>query len=101
MEPLETGTGTILVDRFHVHVALARPGLGADDLGEKGFRCSIAVEDIVLAALLVIDDELHGDIGALRPVRIGSGAAIALEIAGVVLFQACSSLLKKTARPAT
>jgi hypothetical protein len=39
-------------------VAHTRPGLGADDLGLGGGVC---VKDVVLAALLVVDDELNGD----------------------------------------
>ena len=38
------------------------------------------MEDVVLAPLLVIEDELHGDMGAARPFRVGDRAAIARQI---------------------
>src|SRR3546814_7148027 len=74
----------LLVDRFHVHVALARPGLRAEDLREESLRRGVAVENAVLAAFLVIDDELHGDAGAAGPVGIRRRFAIADEVARVV-----------------
>ena len=58
-QPPEPGAGAVFVDRLHVHVALARPGLCADDLGQERLRRRIAVQDAVLAALLVVDDELQ------------------------------------------
>ena len=42
------------------------------------------MQDIVLAALFVVQDELHGDARAIRPFRIRNGPAIALEITRIV-----------------
>src|SRR5690606_17308818 len=83
VKPPETGAGAVFVDRLHVPVTLARPLRGADDLGEEGLGGLIAVEDAVLAALLVVDDELHRDPGAVRPARIGRRRAIAMHVAGI------------------
>jgi hypothetical protein len=46
----------------------------AHHLGEKALGQFIAVEDGVFRALLVIDDELHGDARAMRPVGLGGVA---------------------------
>ena len=43
----------------------------------------IAVQDVVLAALLVVEHELHGDPRAARPFRVGRIAAVADEVAGI------------------
>ena len=61
MQAPEAGPRAVFVDRLHVHVAHARPGRGADDLRQERFGRGVAVQDVVLAALLVVDDELHGD----------------------------------------
>src|SRR3546814_91402 len=53
VEPPEAGAAAVLVDRFHVHVALARPGLRADALREVGRRGGVAWPVGVTAALLV------------------------------------------------
>src|SRR4051812_12443868 len=68
-EPPEAGSGAVFVDRLHVPVALTGPRLGADDLRKEGFRRGVAMEDVVLAAFLVIEHELHRDRGASRPSR--------------------------------
>src|SRR5690606_12454041 len=72
----EAGARAELVDRFHVHVTLARPGRRADDLGQERFGGGIAVQDIVLAALLVIYHELHGESGTPRPAWMRRRAAL-------------------------
>src|SRR3546814_17684080 len=59
-------------------------GLRAEDLREESLRRGVAVENAVLAAFLVIDDELHGDAGAAGPVGIRRRFAIAGEVARVV-----------------
>ena len=59
MQSPEAGARAVFVNGFHVHVAHAGPGRCADDFGEEGFRGRIAVQDVVFAALLVVDDELH------------------------------------------
>ena len=88
----EAGAGAVLVDRLHVPVALAGPGLGAGDLGEEALGGGVAVQQAVLAALLVVQHEAHGDLGAAGPVRIGRVAAVALHvprIAHSVPLQGC------------
>ena len=49
-------------------------GIGADNLAEKGFGGFIPVEDVVLAALLIVDDKLHGDPRVPGPLRMGGCA---------------------------
>ena len=41
------------------------------------------MQDVVLAALLVIDDELHRDARSVRPVGEGRSAAVADHIARI------------------
>ena len=82
-QPPEAGARAVFVDRLHVHVAHARPGLRADDLREERLRGRVAVEDVVLAALLVVDDELDRDARAARPVRVGRVAAVADHVARI------------------
>ena len=76
-EPPEAGAGAVFVDQFHAHVALAGPGRGADDLGQESLRGAVPVQDVVLAALLVIDHELHADPRIAGPMRMGRIAAVA------------------------
>src|SRR5690606_1715005 len=40
----EAGAGAVFVDRFHVPVALAGPGLRAGDLGEEALGGGVAVQ---------------------------------------------------------
>ena len=70
-QPPEAGARAVLEHRFHVHVALAAPGLRAEHVGEKRLRGRVAMQDRVLAALLEIHHELQGDAGPARPARIG------------------------------
>ncbi len=83
MQPPEAGAGAVFVDRLHVHVTHARPGRGADDLGQERFGGGVAVQDIVLAALLVIDDELDGDARLIRPVGERRRAPVADHVARI------------------
>ncbi len=41
------------------------------------------MEDVVLAALLVVEDDLDRDIGAARPLRVGRALAVAEHVAGI------------------
>ena len=52
-----------------------------DHVGEKGFGAAIAVEDAVLGAFLVVDDELDRDARTAGPAGIGRRRTIADEIA--------------------
>jgi hypothetical protein len=51
-------------------------GGGVADIGEEGFGGGVAVEDVVFAAFLVIDDELDRDAGIAGPVGKGRGGAV-------------------------
>src|SRR5262249_46640651 len=82
-QPPESGARTVLEHRLDIHVAPARPRLRPEHVGQECFRRGIAVEDAVLAALLVVDDELYGDARSARPARIGRHPAIADEVAGI------------------
>ena len=82
-QPPEAGARAIFVDRLHVHVALARPGLRADDLRQERLGGRVAMQDVVLAALLVVEHELHGDPRAARPFRVGRVAAVADDVARI------------------
>src|ERR1700722_12960501 len=83
MQTPEAGAGAVFVDRLHVHVTHAWPGRGPDDLGQERFGGALAMQDIVLAALLVIDDKLHGDTSALRPVGERRGSPVADHVARI------------------
>ena len=83
VQPPEAGARAIFVDRFHVPVALSRPGLRADDFRQERFRGGVAMQHAVLATFLVVDDELHRDAGAARPLGIGRIGAIAAHVSDV------------------
>jgi hypothetical protein len=72
---------------LHAHMTQIRPGLRADDLGQEGFRCGIAVQDAVLSAFLVIDHKLDETGSAAG---IGRRLAVTDEIAGI-FFSAAKS----------
>ncbi len=72
VQPPEPGARAVFIDRFHVPVPLAGPHPRAVDIGQEGLGGGIAMQDVVLAALFVIDDELNGDARAIRPLRLSS-----------------------------
>ena len=82
-QPPEAGARAIFEHRFDIGVALAGPGLRAQHVGQKRLRGAVAVQDVVLAALLEIHHELHRDARVAGPARIGRVAAVAAEVAGV------------------
>ena len=82
-KPPKSRARAVFVHRFDVHVALPRPGLRAKHVREKRLRGGIAMQDIVLSTLLVIDHELDGDARAARPAWVGRIAAVSREIAGI------------------
>ena len=79
----EPRPAAVLVERLHVHVALAGEGPGAQDLGEEGLRRGVAVEDAVLRPFLVVDDELDGDPRVVRPLGLRRVAAVSVQVSGV------------------
>ena len=82
-QPPEAGARAIFEHRFDIGVALAGPGLRTQHVGQERLRGAVAVQDVVLAALLEIHHELDRDARVARPARIGRVAAVAAEVAGV------------------
>ncbi len=66
-------------------MTLAGPGLGAGNIRQEGLRARVTMKDAPLAALLVIDHHLQGEVGVARPLGIGGLAAIADEVSRVGL----------------
>ena len=64
-------------------MTLSGPGLRTQHVRQERFRCAVAVQDIVLAALFEIHHELHRDARAAGPFQIARFAAIAVEIPGI------------------
>ena len=85
VKPPETRPRAVFIDRFHVPMAHARPGLGIGDLGKKGLGRGIAMQNAVFAAFLVIDDELHGDCRAARPGGVGRRCAITQHVSQIAV----------------
>ncbi|OMP13156.1 hypothetical protein COLO4_02182 [Corchorus olitorius] len=79
----DAGATAVFVERLHGHVADARQRLGGDHLGKKGLGLLVAVEDVALATLFVIEHEGQGDAGVTRPAGVGRLGAIADEITGI------------------
>ena len=67
-------------------MALSRPRLRAQYVGQERLRRAFAVQDVVFAAFLKVHDELHGDPRIARPARIGRVTAVTIEIPGVSGF---------------
>src|SRR4051812_10776552 len=57
--------------------------LGTDDLGQKCFRSRVAMQNVVFAAFLVIEHELHGNACGIRPLWMRRSATVADEIAWI------------------
>jgi hypothetical protein len=74
--------GAVLVDALHGQVAVGVAGR-VEELGEELLAAGVAVEHAVLAALFVVEDELHRHPGPAGPVGVGRIAAVADEVAGV------------------
>ena len=68
-------------------MALTRPGGGTNDLGQERLGCGIAVQDVVFAALFVIDYELHGNFRTIGPFRIGRIRTITAHVTGITCHQ--------------
>jgi len=61
-------------------------GRCANDFRKEGFRRAITVEDAAFAPFLVIEDELHRDAGAARPVGERWIACVAGHVARIRQF---------------
>jgi hypothetical protein len=83
MQPPEAGPGTIFVHRLDIGMALAGPGRCAQHVDQEGLRGGVAVQDIILATLFIVEHELHRDVGAAGPVGVGRIWAVAVEVAGI------------------
>jgi uncharacterized protein YbjQ (UPF0145 family) len=77
------GARAVFVDRLHAHVA-RRIRCCAHDLGKKLLGRRVAVQHAVLAALFVVQYELHRNARAAGPVGLHGITAIAGQIAGIV-----------------
>ena len=95
VKPPEPGPRPVFVDRFHVPVPLAGPGRCAHDLGQERLRGRVAVQDVVLAALFVVDDDLDGDPRPARPGRVRRGRTKA----GHVSWIACHFPPRRSSAP--
>jgi hypothetical protein len=83
VKPPEADAGAVFVDRFHVPVTQALPGLRTGDFGKKGFGGPVAMQDAVFAAFLVVYDELHADVGAAWPFRVRRVGPVAAHVSDV------------------
>ena len=73
----------IFIDGFHRHVARALERGGADDLRQENLRGRVTMEDGVLAALLIIQHELHRHPRTAGPAGLRRGLAIADHVARI------------------
>src|SRR3954452_10048406 len=80
-------------------MALSRPRLRAQYVGQERFRCAVAMQDVVLAAFLEIDHELHRDPRIAGPARVRRVAAIAAEISGIARVSHQTSSMRTLCAP--
>ena len=78
------GARSVLVDRLHAEMPIG-VGSSADDLREELLGAGVTVQYVVLAALLVVEDELDGDTGPPGPLGLRWIAAIADQVTWVVV----------------
>ena len=71
VQPPEADPAAVLVHRLDRQVALALPRQREAELRQQALGGRVAVEDRVLGALFVVDDELDRDAGVVRPGGIG------------------------------
>jgi hypothetical protein len=67
----------------------------ADDLRQELLTAGITVQHTVLAALLEVEDELHGHAGVAGPARVRRSAAVAAQVAGIGGHLGPSSALQR------
>ena len=77
----EAGAAAVFVHRLDAEIASALDRDSPRRLGQESLRGGIAVQDRVLAALLVIQHEADGDPRVAGPLRVGRVGAVADEIA--------------------
>ncbi len=79
----EARARAVLEHRFDIGVALSGPGLRTQHVRQECLRGAVTVQNVVFAAFLEIQHELHGDARIAGPAWIGRIAAIAMEIPGI------------------
>ena len=72
----------VFEEALHAHVAHRKCGC-ADDLREEGFGRRISVENTILGAFLMIEDELQRDPRPVGPARMRRTAAVAAQVARI------------------
>ena len=65
-------------------MAISHP---ASFIAATASRGGVAMQNVVLAALLAIDDELHGDTRVLRPAGERRGSPVADHVARIPLVR--------------
>ena len=83
MEAPEPGTGTILVQRFHIHVPLALVRGRTDDFAQTKLRLRITIQDTFLRALFIVDHKLNSNARAAWPLGVGRHSPVSHEVARV------------------
>ncbi|MCY1528870.1 hypothetical protein D9M68_639910 [compost metagenome] len=78
------GAAAVFVERFHTQVALALQRLRGDHLGEEGLGFRVAMQNVALAAFLVIEHERQGNTGVARPVWVWRVVGVTDQVAWVV-----------------
>ena len=81
MDAPEPGARAVGEHRFDVQVAAPDHGRRADELVQEALGGGIALEDVLLAAFLVVEDEADGDAGAAGPGGMRRLGAVADEVA--------------------
>jgi hypothetical protein len=82
-QPPEADPRAVLVGRLDAEVARAAARGGEEEIGQARLRRVVVVQDRALAALLVVEHEVHGEARATRPARVGRAIGVADEIAGI------------------
>lgn len=59
---------------------------GADNIGQELFRPRIAMQDVILGAFLIVEDELYRDPRPARPARVRWLPCITSQIARIVFW---------------
>ena len=83
VEAPEACPRAVFVDRLHVPVALTRPCGGADDLGQERLGRGIAVKQVVLTPLFIVQHDLNSDLCTPGPGRVRRRGSVAGHVTGV------------------
>ena len=92
----ESGTSAVVIQRLHIHVSLPNIGCCPDDFRKKRLRRIIAMQDTILGAFFIVNDELHRNTCATRPLHLRRRRTITDQVSGVIrtihyfLFVFCS-----------